>query len=95
MYPTNVWPKKTQPDVVAGTPNADDVDEVIKTPSVLLQDFDLPVEDLLKALHVRSASVLSDLSTDTDNVGFSALTDIGEEADWGDTDLDLELVQDD
>ena len=62
---------------------------------MLPQDFDLPVEDMLEALHARSASVLSDLSTDNDNIRFSALTDIGEEADQGDTDLDSELVQDD
>ena len=68
---------------------------MIETPSALPQDFDLPVEDLSKALHVRSASVLSYLSTDNDNIGFLALTDIGEEADCGDTDSDLELVQDD
>ena len=62
---------------------------------MLPQDFDLPVEDMLKALHARSASVLSDLSTNNDNIRFLALTDIGEEADQGDTDLDSELVQDD
>ena len=95
MYPANVWPKKTQPDVVADAPNADDVDEVIKTPSTLPQDFDLPVEDLLKASCARSTSVLSDPSTDNDNIGFSALTDIREKADQGDTDLDSELVQND
>ena len=62
---------------------------------MLPQDFDLPVEDLLKALCTRSASVLSDPSTDNDNIRFLALTDIREEADLGNTDLDSELVQDD
>ena len=39
--------------------------------------------------------MLSDPSTDNDHIGVLALTDVGEEADQGDTDLDSELVQDD
>ena len=44
---------------------------------------------------MRSASVLSDPSTDNDHIGVLELTDVGEEADLGDTDSDSKLVQDD
>ena len=94
-YPTKIQPKKTQPKVFASAPIADDVDEVIETPSALPRDVNLPAEGSSKASRARSASVLSDPSTDNDHIGVLALTDVGEEADQGDTDSDSELVQDD
>ena len=94
-YPTKIQPKKTQSKVFASAPIADDVDEVIETPSTLPRDVNLPTEGLSKASHVISASELSDPSTDNDHVGVLALTDVGEEADQGNTDSDSERVHDD
>ena len=65
-YPTKIQPKKTQPKVFASAPIADDVDEVIETPSAPPRDVNLPAEGSSKASCARSASVLADLSTDND-----------------------------
>ena len=95
FYPTKIQLKKTQPKVFASAPITDNVDKVIETPSPLPRDVNLPTKGSLRASCVRSATELSDLSTDNDHIGVLALTDVGEEADQGNRDSDLELVQDD
>jgi len=78
LYPIQVQPKKTQPKVVASTiGDVEDV-EVVETLMVQPQD-DLPIPGPSKTSHTRSASVLSDPSTDNEHIGSSALADVAED----------------
>ena len=88
-----VWPQgplistKVQPKVVTSTDGKVKDVEVIETLIVQPQD-DPPIAGPSKMSCTRSASVLSDPSTDGDHIESSALADVAED-DW------VELVPDD
>ena len=77
-YKAPSYPTKVQPKVVVSTDgNVEDV-EVIETPIAQPQD-DPPIAGPSQTSRMRSASVLSDPSTDGEHTESSALADVAED----------------